>query len=258
MKGQKRGFAQGFLSAILVLCLVGTAWATVGQQMVAVDYNNIKVTLNGQTVDLVDANGAAVEPFAINGTTYLPVRAVASALGLDVGWDGATSTVQLTAKTAQAPVDTSKYSRTNPSPIGVGQSIHVTSYSGNYNASAIVLESVRGDAALKMVKDANMFNSDPDDGMEYIVAKIRVSIDSTEKDQAVSLSGYSFTAFSSDSVEYKSVFAVEPLPKFSGDVYAGGTLEGYAVYQVSKSDAAPKLVFGADYKGSGGIWFSLV
>ncbi|MBQ9997667.1 MAG: hypothetical protein IJP19_01465, partial [Clostridia bacterium] len=30
-----------------------------------------------------------------NGTTYLPVRAVASALGMDVDWDGNTSTVIL-------------------------------------------------------------------------------------------------------------------------------------------------------------------
>ena len=42
-----------------------------------------------------DANGNTVEPFIIDGTTYLPVRAVSNALGLNVGWDDATSTVSL-------------------------------------------------------------------------------------------------------------------------------------------------------------------
>lgn len=88
-------FITGVLSAVLILGIIGSAAATVGKQMVTVDYNDIKVTLNGQAVNLVDANGTSVEPFAINGTTYLPVRAVASALGLDVGWDPLTSTVLL-------------------------------------------------------------------------------------------------------------------------------------------------------------------
>ena len=75
--------------------LIGTAAATVGSRTVSIDYNDIKVTLNGSQVKLVDTNGNTVEPFAIQGTTYLPVRAVSSALGLDVGWDGNTSTVIL-------------------------------------------------------------------------------------------------------------------------------------------------------------------
>lgn len=98
MKKQLKGFVSGVLATVLVLGLIGTAVATVGRKTVEVDYNDIKVTMNGSAVNLVDANGAPVEPFAINGTTYLPVRAVAGALGLDVGWDGASKTVKLTTK----------------------------------------------------------------------------------------------------------------------------------------------------------------
>ena len=36
-----------------------------------------------------------MEPFASNGTTYLPVRAVAGALGENVHWDGAINTVYI-------------------------------------------------------------------------------------------------------------------------------------------------------------------
>ena len=95
MKKNWRGFAGGCLATITVTALIGTAAATVGRRTVEVDYNDIKVTLNGAQVDLVNANGTPVEPFAINGTTYLPIRAIATALGLDVGWDGSTSTAIL-------------------------------------------------------------------------------------------------------------------------------------------------------------------
>ena len=92
----KRDFARGFVSAIVLVGLIGTAAATTGRQTVEIDYNNIKVTLDDEAVSLVDANGDAVEPFSINGTTYLPVRAISSALGLNVDWDQEASTVILT------------------------------------------------------------------------------------------------------------------------------------------------------------------
>lgn len=58
-------------------------------------YNGIKITLDGNAVIPHDANGTYVEPFIIDGTTYLPVRAVAKTVGLNVGWDGETNTVIL-------------------------------------------------------------------------------------------------------------------------------------------------------------------
>lgn len=95
MRKQWKGVLLGIFVSVLWLEIVGTATATVGQRTVSVDYNDIKVTLNGAAVNMVDADGVAVEPFIINGTTYLPVRAVASALGLDVNWNGQTKTVEL-------------------------------------------------------------------------------------------------------------------------------------------------------------------
>ncbi len=96
MKGQLKGFISGVLVTLLLLGSMGTAMATVGTSSANLTYNDIKVTLDGVPVNLVDADGNAVEPFIINGTTYLPVRAVAGALGLDVNWDAATKTVILT------------------------------------------------------------------------------------------------------------------------------------------------------------------
>lgn len=66
--------------------------ASVSKQITAY-YNNIKLIINGETVTPKDVNGKEVEPFVIDGTTYLPVRAVAEALGQNVSWDGATQSV---------------------------------------------------------------------------------------------------------------------------------------------------------------------
>lgn len=43
-----------------------------------------------------DVNGKAVYPLLYEGTTYLPVRAIAELMGKNVQWDGATDTVTLT------------------------------------------------------------------------------------------------------------------------------------------------------------------
>lgn len=81
-----RSFTSGILVTIFAVSLIGNASATLGKKTLDVDYKNLKVKLNGEFLSLTDANGQTVEPFAYNGTTYLPVRAIANALGLDVDY----------------------------------------------------------------------------------------------------------------------------------------------------------------------------
>ena len=61
----------------------------VGQENIQVSYNNIKIVVDGKELQ------TSREPFIYEGTTYLPVRAVAEAVGKEVAWDGATQTVTL-------------------------------------------------------------------------------------------------------------------------------------------------------------------
>lgn len=91
-----RGLACGLLTLTLTAGLAGNALALTGAQSIQADFSDIKVMLDGAYLVLTDANGETVEPFAVNGTTYLPVRAVAGALGLNVEWQADTSTVALT------------------------------------------------------------------------------------------------------------------------------------------------------------------
>lgn len=95
-KSNFRSFLSGVVVTLLIVCLFGTAMAKTGSQSGTLTFRDIKVTLDGSRIALTDATGAAVEPFIIDGTTYLPVRAVATAFGLTVGWDNATNTVVLT------------------------------------------------------------------------------------------------------------------------------------------------------------------
>ena len=67
-----------------------------------VTYRDIKIVLDGTLIIPRDANGDVVDPFILNGTTYLPLRAVAGALGLGIQWDGPTSTITLTSGAAKA------------------------------------------------------------------------------------------------------------------------------------------------------------
>lgn len=84
-----------FLCGVLVsVILVSTAAASVNtKKMIEANYRDIKLVVDGIEVTPKDASGNVVEPFISAGTTYLPVRAVAEALGKDVAWDGETKTV---------------------------------------------------------------------------------------------------------------------------------------------------------------------
>lgn len=92
MKEKIKGLLIGIISGVLI---VTTVFAASGVIQKNLEYNNIKITLNGQEIQPKDANGNYVEPFTIDGTTYLPVRAISNALGLNVDWDGNTNTVLL-------------------------------------------------------------------------------------------------------------------------------------------------------------------
>ena len=92
MKEKLKGIITGIVIGAL---LVPTVFAAVNTITKEIFYKNIKIILDGAEITPTDANGTYIEPFIMDGTTYLPVRGIASALGLDVGWDGNTNTVKL-------------------------------------------------------------------------------------------------------------------------------------------------------------------
>lgn len=50
-------------------------------------YENIRIFLDGDELVPRDANGMTVEPFIIDGTTYVPICAISEAYDKKVSWN---------------------------------------------------------------------------------------------------------------------------------------------------------------------------
>lgn len=59
---------------------------------------DIKISIDGKEFIPKDANGNTVEVFEYNGTTYVPIRAIATAFGKDVGYDAGSRTAVIKSK----------------------------------------------------------------------------------------------------------------------------------------------------------------
>ncbi len=95
MKKQIPAFLAGVVTTALVTSLAVPALAAYTKNM-TVSYSDIRINVNGTTFTPTDVTGQTVEPFIYSGTTYLPVRAVADAVGYNVAWDQSSKTVYLT------------------------------------------------------------------------------------------------------------------------------------------------------------------
>ena len=89
-----KGFGSGLILTVLIAALCVTATATSKRSIQVED--GIGITLNGARFTPRDADGKQVSAFLYNGTTYVPVRAISEAMGMDVSFNSATRTVVLT------------------------------------------------------------------------------------------------------------------------------------------------------------------
>ena len=95
-----KGVLPALALALLLFCVFASAADR--QEQKTLHYNGLSIVLGGKRVEPKDANGKTVEPFIIDGTTYLPLRAVAGALGLAVDWNADTNTAILRSTGAEA------------------------------------------------------------------------------------------------------------------------------------------------------------
>lgn len=64
----------------------------------------INIYVDDVKLNPVDANGKPVEVFIYNGTTYLPARAVSTAVGKPINWDGKTQSIYIGKHDSEEPV----------------------------------------------------------------------------------------------------------------------------------------------------------
>lgn len=101
MKDTRKTLVGGVLAASLVAGLALPAGAALVQKTFTVN-TDINLYAAEQEVTPLDTKGNPTGVFVSDGTTYLPVRTTGEALGANVAWDGATSTVYLGEDTSDA------------------------------------------------------------------------------------------------------------------------------------------------------------
>ena len=225
-----RGFIAGVL-VTLVFTMAFPAFGSVGAKMVKVSYDNIKITLNGQQITPRDGQGNIVEPFIYEGTTYLPIRAVANALGLAVDWDSGNKTVIL--GTGAVSGD---WSKDNPAHIGAKINIDTSSQAtgDGWKGSMRVGQVLRGEEANKEFNQSTFGMNKIGEGQEIILIKIYVE---TASDSGAKW-GIGATQFFTGYSGYNDRLAMASYgAPNDGDGYV------WRSYIVDKSDTQPKLSY---------------
>lgn len=84
---------------LIVFLAVPIIAATTLTAKQATVYTGTAVIVNGKALDYTNTNGTKAEAIAVDGVTYLPLRAMADTVGMEVTWDNETKTAKLTNKT---------------------------------------------------------------------------------------------------------------------------------------------------------------
>ncbi|MDO4991250.1 MAG: stalk domain-containing protein [Eubacteriales bacterium] len=85
MKQKMLSFVTGAVAMLLISSTAVTALAASGA--IRIEVSPIQVMVDGEVFQPKDVNGNEVMVFTYNGTTYAPLRALAEAYGLEVGYD---------------------------------------------------------------------------------------------------------------------------------------------------------------------------
>lgn len=92
LKSRKRTIALAIILCMILLSFNTTGYAADMKKAVTAVYKNIKVVANGSEVAM------DLEPFIVDGRTYVPVRAIANIFDKNVEWDAVNSKVIITNK----------------------------------------------------------------------------------------------------------------------------------------------------------------
>lgn len=88
-KVKKKMLALVLGASILALSLGFTGAADAATNTLSVQFKNLKIYFNGQLASL------GTQPLIVNGSTYLPVRAISTLFNKTINWDAATQTITI-------------------------------------------------------------------------------------------------------------------------------------------------------------------
>ena len=123
-----------------------------------------------------------------------------------------------------------------------------------FKSEVKIQEIYRGKSALKMIKDASIFNPEPEDGKEYLVAQVLVKVTASKNQEVVGLSpNYFSLAKGDDGRMYGDVTLIRNITPVLSPIEEGETSIAYICFSVDKDDQNPYIVFLS--RANGGIWF---
>jgi len=123
-----------------------------------------------------------------------------------------------------------------------------------YDGTLTLLDVVRGSKAWEMLQAADNSNKKPDDGYEYVLARIHFKMKArgAPGDKTFDLGRpLQYTAFSEDFEEYTTPSLTLPEPHLKGRIPAGQPAEGWVAFAVKQDDQRPLMMFDPS---SGGAW----
>lgn len=107
MKSKALSFLSGILFTLILIGLPVTALAV--SNGFTIECSPIKALVNGKVFQPKDAKGNDAMVFTYNGTTYAPLRALAEAYGLEVGYDGSRNIATVNCPKEQNALQTSNF-----------------------------------------------------------------------------------------------------------------------------------------------------
>lgn len=230
-----------FISGLIVGALLTGTVSFAANNLTAIK-SAFSTTLNGKKI--------TQNIVTINGAYYADLKQLTGNMGIKYSVD--TKGKKITLGDAPTP---NKYNMVNPAPIGTTQTVQFEYIIDQFTANVSVKEILRGAAAWDLIKDANMFNEEAGEGYEYILAKIDFKLTDAPEGKKYVVSDYSFDLISDKGKSYDKGLVIAPEPELTGELYKGASSKGYAVFKVATSDKQPKIAFGRNFDGTGGIWF---
>lgn len=107
---------------VLLACVISICGmvAAFGETLLSVESIGIKVFIDGEQLICTDVNGEYVSPFIVDGTTYVPIRAISEAFEKNVDWDSLNKRVVISSRFATHDEAVDNFSILNVPAVKVG------------------------------------------------------------------------------------------------------------------------------------------
>jgi hypothetical protein len=151
-------------------------------------------------------------------------------------------------------------SKTNPAPIGTTVTYTPSNWASTMYGSTYkitLVEVIKGSEANDLMADVNQFETPASKSDDFLLAKFKIEITgSSPSDASYKINKYlNFKATSSDGTRVYEDNLWSYDPSIEGELYNGGSIEGWACLEAAKGESSPLIVFDRDYNGKDGIWF---